>query len=96
LLALCSGAVESFRGTLRRHRRRGGQAPVAGESDRRKNAKFWSACDKRLRRALATLAHDRRRWNPRGHPRQALLLLDIDTGPLMRQKVARVAWSSSC
>jgi transposase len=42
----------------------GGQAPVAVESGKRKNAKFRWACNKRLRNALATLAHSARRWNP--------------------------------
>jgi hypothetical protein len=41
-----------------------GQAPVAVESGKRKNAKFRWACNKRLRNALATLAHNSRRWNP--------------------------------
>jgi transposase len=41
-----------------------GQAPVAVESGKRKNAKFRWACNKRLRNALATLAHNTRRWNP--------------------------------
>jgi transposase len=42
----------------------GGQAPVAVESGKRKNARFRWACNKRLRNALATLAHSTRRWNP--------------------------------
>ncbi len=42
----------------------GGQAPVADESGKRKHAKFRWACNKRLRNALATLAHNTRRWNP--------------------------------
>ena len=42
----------------------GGQAPVAVESGKRKHAKFRWACNKRLRNALATLAHCTRRWNP--------------------------------
>jgi transposase len=33
-----------------------GMSPVAGESGRRKVASFRRACDKRLRKALATLA----------------------------------------
>jgi transposase len=41
-----------------------GQAPVAVESGKRKHAKFRWACNKRLRNALATLAHNTRRWNP--------------------------------
>jgi transposase len=41
-----------------------GQAPVAVESGKRKNAKFRWACNKRLRNALAILAHNTRRWNP--------------------------------
>ena len=41
----------------------GGQAPVAVESGKRKNAKFRWACNKRLRNALATLAFNSRRWN---------------------------------
>jgi transposase len=40
-----------------------GQAPVAVESGKRKHAKFRWACNKRLRNALATLAHVTRRWN---------------------------------
>jgi transposase len=42
----------------------GGQAPVAKESGKRKNAIFRWACNKRLRNALATLAFNSRRWNP--------------------------------
>ena len=42
----------------------GGQAPVAVESGKRKHAKFRWACNKRLRNALAILAHNTRRWNP--------------------------------
>ena len=34
------------------------------ESGKRKHAKFRWACNKRLRNALATLAHGTRRWNP--------------------------------
>jgi transposase len=41
-----------------------GQAPVAVESGKRKHAKFRWACNKRLRNALSTLAHNTRRWNP--------------------------------
>jgi transposase len=41
-----------------------GQTPVVVESGKRKNAKFRWACNKRLRNALATLAHNSRRWNP--------------------------------
>lgn len=41
-----------------------GQAPVAVESGKRKNAKFRWACNKRLRNALSTLAHNTCRWNP--------------------------------
>ena len=41
----------------------GGQAPVAVESGKRKNAKFRWACNKRLRNALGTLAFNSRRWN---------------------------------
>jgi hypothetical protein len=44
-----------------------GQAPVAVESGKRKNAKFRWACNKRLRSALGTLALVTRRWNPRGN-----------------------------
>jgi transposase len=40
-----------------------GQAPVAVESGKRKHAKFRWACNKRLRNALSTLAHNTRRWN---------------------------------
>lgn len=42
----------------------GGQAPVAVESGKRRNATFRWACNKRLRNALSTLAHNTRRWNP--------------------------------
>ncbi|MBV9197811.1 MAG: IS110 family transposase [Solirubrobacterales bacterium] len=42
----------------------GGQAPVAKESGKRKQAKFRWACNKRLRNALSTLAHSSRQWNP--------------------------------
>ena len=42
-----------------------GQAPVAVQSDNRKNAKLRWACNKRPPNALATLAHNTRRWNPR-------------------------------
>jgi transposase len=42
----------------------GGQAPVAKESGKRKQATFRWACNKRLRNALATLAHSTRIWNP--------------------------------
>jgi len=41
-----------------------GQAPVAVESGKRKTAKFRWACNKRLRNAIATLAHTTRRWIP--------------------------------
>jgi hypothetical protein len=41
-----------------------GQAPVAVESGKRKNATFRWACNKRLRNALGTLAHVTRQWNP--------------------------------
>jgi transposase len=41
-----------------------GQAPVAVESGKRKHARFRWACNKRLRNALGTLAHNTRRWNP--------------------------------
>jgi len=41
-----------------------GQAPVAVESGKRKNAKFRWACNKRLRQALGVLAHSTTRWNP--------------------------------
>jgi transposase len=41
-----------------------GQAPVAVESGKRKHAQFRWACNKRLRNALSTLAHNTRRWNP--------------------------------
>jgi transposase len=40
-----------------------GQAPVAVESGKRKHAKFRWACNKRLRNALATLAHTTCRCN---------------------------------
>jgi hypothetical protein len=39
-------------------------APVAVESGKHKTAKFRWACNKRLRNALAWLAHSSRRWNP--------------------------------
>jgi transposase len=42
----------------------GGQAPVAVESGKRKNARFRWACNKRLRAALGTLAQATRLWNP--------------------------------
>jgi len=42
----------------------GGQAPVAKESGKRKQATFRWACNKRLRNAIATLAQSSRRWNP--------------------------------
>jgi transposase len=42
----------------------GGQAPVAVESGKRKHAQFRSACNKRLRGALGTLAHSSRQSNP--------------------------------
>jgi transposase len=42
----------------------GGQAPVAVESGKRKTAKFRWACNKRLRNALAVLAHSTKLWNP--------------------------------
>jgi transposase len=41
-----------------------GHAPVAVESGKRKTAKFRWACNKRLRNALATLAHATRQWHP--------------------------------
>jgi transposase len=41
-----------------------GQAPVAVESGKRKTAKFRWACNKRLRNALAVLAHSTKMWNP--------------------------------
>ena len=41
-----------------------GHAPVAVESGKHKTAKFRWACNKRLRNALAWLAHSSRRWNP--------------------------------
>jgi transposase len=41
-----------------------GHAPVAVESGKYKTAKFRWACNKRLRNALAWLAHNTRRWNP--------------------------------
>jgi transposase len=40
-----------------------GQAPVAVESGKRKNAKFRWACNKRLRKAFSVLAHSSTRWN---------------------------------
>jgi transposase len=41
-----------------------GHAPVAVESGKRKGAKFRWACNKRLRRALDTVAMSTARWNP--------------------------------
>jgi transposase len=41
-----------------------GQAPGAVESGKRKTAKFSWACNKRLRNALAVLAHSTKMWNP--------------------------------
>jgi transposase len=41
-----------------------GQAPVAVESGKYRNATFRWACNKRLRGALRTLAHNTRQWNP--------------------------------
>ena len=41
-----------------------GHAPVAVESGKRKHAKFRWACNKRLRRALNTVAMSTARWNP--------------------------------
>jgi transposase len=41
-----------------------GMSPVAVESGRRKVASFRRACDKRLRKALATLAESTRHHNP--------------------------------
>jgi transposase len=41
-----------------------GMSPVAVESGRRKVAAFRRACDKRLRKALATLAESTRHHNP--------------------------------
>jgi hypothetical protein len=41
-----------------------GHAPVAVESGKRKSAKFRWACNKRLRRALETVAMSTARWNP--------------------------------
>jgi transposase len=40
-----------------------GQAPVAVESGKRKNAKFRWACNKRLRKAFGVLAQSSIRWN---------------------------------
>src|ERR1700733_3739174 len=40
-----------------------GQAPVAVESGKRKHAAFRWACNKRLRGALAILAHSTQQWN---------------------------------
>ena len=42
----------------------GGHAPVAAESGKRKSAKFRWACNKRLRKALDTLAHTSCQTNP--------------------------------
>jgi transposase len=41
-----------------------GHAPVAVESGKRKHAQFRWACNKRLRRALDTVAMSTGRWNP--------------------------------
>jgi transposase len=46
-----------------------GQAPVAVESGKRKNATFRWACNKRLRTSIGTLAHSTRQWNPWGADR---------------------------
>jgi transposase len=48
-----------------------GQAPVAIESGNRKSAKFRWACNKRLRNALAVLAHSTKMWNPWAQDRYA-------------------------
>jgi hypothetical protein len=48
-----------------------GQAPVAVESGKRKTAKFRWACNKRLRNALAVLAHSTKMWNPWAQDRYA-------------------------
>ena len=42
----------------------GGQAPVAKESGKRRNAQFRWACDHRLRNAIAVMADTSRRHNP--------------------------------
>ena len=52
----------------------GGQAPIAVESGKRKHAKFRWACNKRLRNALCTLAHNTRRWHPWAADRYAQAL----------------------
>jgi transposase len=44
-----------------------GQAPVAIQSGKRKNATFRWACDKRLRRHLGVLADSTRHWHPWAH-----------------------------
>ena len=41
-----------------------GQAPVAIESGKSKRARFRSACDHRLRKAIATMADTSRHHNP--------------------------------
>jgi len=49
----------------------GGRVPVAVESGKRKHAKFRWACNKRLRNALATLAHSARQSNASAADRYA-------------------------
>jgi transposase len=45
----------------------GGQAPVAIESGKRRNATFRWACDKRLRNHIGVLADSTRHWHPWAH-----------------------------
>jgi transposase len=74
----------------------GGQAPVAVESGKRKNATFRWACNKRLRKALAVLAHSTKMWNPwaadryanarrRGHNHQRALRT-------LGRAISRIIW----
>jgi hypothetical protein len=73
-----------------------GQAPVAVESGKRKNATFRWACNKRLCRALAVLAHSTKMWNPwaadryanarrRGHNHQRALRT-------LGRAISRIIW----
>ena len=73
-----------------------GQAPVAVESGKRKNATFRWACNKRLRKALAVLAQSTKMWNPwaadryanaraRGHNHQRALRT-------LGRAISRIIW----
>ena len=67
---ICAATLLAIGDCRARHPRRdaiaadGGQAPVAIETGKRKHAKFWWACNKRLRNALGALAHSTRMWKP--------------------------------